>query len=117
MTYPIYFLIFMNTLIFSEPSIDSCKEDNGTFFLTVYQKSVKCGFINILKEKGQVTFQFACGGNNFGKGFSNLNEVDFEYKNQYLTMIKKTTNRTIFKIKCKQEIFDELKIFLADANL
>jgi hypothetical protein len=100
-------------LIFSKPYIDSYKEDKNIIYLAIYCKSQKCGFIEISKEKERVTFQFACGWNHIGKGFSNLNDVDFEYKNKYLTMFHKTTKKKLFNIRCEQKIFDKVMQFLA----
>jgi hypothetical protein len=102
----------MNILIISKPYIESFKEDKGIIYLDVNYKFKKCGFIEISKEKECVTFQFACGWNHIGKGFSNLSDIDFEYKNQSLTMIHKETKKKIFNIQCEQEIFNKITLLL-----
>ena len=99
----------MSIFMFSQPVIDSYKEDNGTAVLTVSCKSNECGFIAISKQ--HVTFQFFCGWNNFGKGHSNLDDVDLIFEKERLTMIHKTTKRKIFKLKCERELFDKIVAF------
>ena len=100
----------MSIFMFSQPVIDSFKEDNGSARLTISRKSKRCGFIAISKQK--VTFQYYCGWGHGGKGLANLDDVDFVFEKERLIMIHKTTKRKIFKLKCERELFDKILALL-----
>ena len=105
--------IFMSMFIFSKPSVSSHIETQSNLRLIVVCGLNNNGFIDINKEKKQVKYYFSCGWGNGGNGITDLDNIKFDHKGHYLIMVYKTTEKTIFKIKCNQVEFDVIKSFLA----
>ena len=100
------------SLMYAKPFIDSYNSNEKEIKINLFHKSKTCGFIHISKESKIVTIQFYCGWSNFGKGYSKLSNIYFDYNNNYLIIISKATNKKIFEVKCNKQIFDEIIVLV-----
>jgi hypothetical protein len=68
----------------------------------------ECGYINITSEK--INSIISCGIKSF-KGFTKIENVEFEYVNGNFVIIDTRTMKRILKIKCPLEIYEKIKLF------
>lgn len=105
-------ITLIGTFLFSVPFVSSHTETQRNLHLIVVCGSNKSGYIDIDRENQKVKYYFPYGLSNGGKGMTNLSNVIFNYREETLIMVYKTTSETIFKIKCNRTEFEAINSFL-----
>lgn len=92
--------------LFYSPYIKNYQTDNSSLVLEVYCKNKRCGYINFTNERLISIISF--GIRSF-KGNAKREAVYLHYNDQKLFIVNKATSKTIFKIKCSEEVFRSIK--------
>lgn len=99
--------VLSDTLFYSKShlSIVFQNKDVDTAFVIKYKHSI-CGSLDIKDKKIALIYG---RGLHFFKGLIDCHNIEIKYNNKILELYTKTSNRSVLKAKCENDVFETIQ--------